>query len=139
MEKQELKFLLELSSPRVDLHPLTGYSRIARNFERLSIDDELQKTFLVCHQCKALLTICVGSQSNLYRHLKIHEKGYMQTAPRNVISGEVDEDLPLRYLKSNISPTSNHIGKPKRHYVIRNRKKKRHSNDWHYKSLYLQK
>ena len=139
MEKQELKFLLELSSPRVDLHPLTGYSRIARNFDRLSIDDELQKTFLVCRQCKALLTLCLGSQSNLYRHLELHEKDYMQTSPGYTISGEVDEDLPLRHAKSNISPRSKHRGKPKRQYAIRNGKMKRHSDGWHYKSLYLQK
>ena len=139
MEKQELKFLLEFSSPRVSLHPLTGNSRIARNFERISTGDETQKPYLVCLQCKALLTICLGSQSNLYRHLELHEKDSMQTSPRNAISGELVEDIPLRYLKRKISPKSKDSGNAMRHYVVKNREMKRHSDGWHYKSLYLQK
>ena len=103
MEKQELRFLLEFSSPRVSLHPLTGNSRIARNFERISTDDETQKPYLVCLQCKALLPICLGSQSNLYRHLELHEKDSMKRSPRHAIYGELVQDIPLRYLKRKIS------------------------------------
>ena len=139
MEKQELKFLLDFSSPRVALHPLTGYSRIAMNFERISMDDEPQKPYLVCRQCKALLSICLGSMSNLYRHLELHEKNYIQTSPRNAISRELVDDIPVRYLKSQISPKYKDTGKQKRHYVSKNRKMKRHCDGWHYKSLYLQK
>jgi len=166
MEKQELKFLLDFSSPRVALHPLTGHSRIARNFDRISIDDEAQKEYLVCRQCKALLSIYLGSQSNLYRHLELHEKDYMQTTQATPNSGELVEDIPLRYRKTTISPKSKYrtkakgqfvediplrylkckispkckdSGNAKRNYVIKNRKMKRHSDRWHYKSLYLQK
>ena len=166
MEKPELKFILEFSSPRVALHQLTGHSRIARNFDRISIDDEAEKAYLVCRQCKAVLSICLGSQSNLYRHLELHEKDYMQRTPRNPISGELVEDIPLRYrkttispkskyrtkakgqfvediplryLKSKISPKCKYSGNANGHYLIKNRKMKRHSDRWHYKSLYLQK
>ena len=139
MEKQALKFLLEFSSPRVALHPLSGHSRIARNFDRISIDDEAQKEYLVCRQCNSLFTIGLGSQSNLYRHLELHEKEYMQTTPRNAISGEGLEDMPLRYLNTKISPMSKYRAKEKRHYVIKNRKMKRARDGWHYKSLYLLK
>jgi len=139
MEKQELKFLLEFCSPRVALHPLTGHSRIARNFDRISIDDEAQKSYFVCRQCKALLSICLGSQSNLYRHLELHDKDYMQTTPRKAISEELVEDIPLRYRKPKISHKSKYSAKAKRHYVIKKRKMKRSRDGWHYKSLYLLK
>ena len=57
----------------------------------------------------------------------------MERSPRNAISEELVEDIPLRYLKRKISPKFKDRGNEKRHYVVKNR------DGWHYKSLSLQK
>ncbi len=77
--KKILLSLLTLKDKKLEYHPIIGKKlrsnrRIRRNFNSVSYTGTLIQGFVVCRKCSALLVKRKSDNSNLIKHLKLHQK-----------------------------------------------------------------
>ncbi len=100
----------------------------------LSLAGEPLSEFFICLECRALLANCGGSHSNLYRHLKLHEKDgkSKKIIKQDLLSRDKRESKIKTRRKSR-----DHSGFRKKARKHHHPGKHRKSAQWHYKYLDL--
>ncbi len=134
MNKETLKPLIDFESGLITLSEINGRSKIARRFGRISLAGEPVSEYFICLECRALLANCLGSHSNLYRHLELHDKDekFKQIIKQDMLSpyncGSKKKTRRKRRDRSGFHKNVKKHHNPGKHHK---------SHNWHYKYLDL--